>query len=280
MAASAALRQLHERGELAFYIDCHGHATKRGCFLYGNGLPPERQLETVLYAKLVALNSRFFDFGGCVFYLKNNKKDKAGETRRSGRVAVYKMTDMTYCYTLECNYNMGASSTPRPATSPPARIDTEWRDVPEPPRPRGRRPSTLQSRGRMWARPLASPRSTLAAPTPPRLGAGRRHGAAAGVGRRMGPDAGAQTGGARREGAAAAGSSDEEEDDEEEARRRRTAAPPAWRPAWAERSEEREGESRGLGGRRTHTVCRSVYKLRYGVCRAPQQLSGRRGQRP
>lgn len=41
--ASCVVEQLHARGELRFYVDTHGHASKRGCFFYGNSLPLEQQ---------------------------------------------------------------------------------------------------------------------------------------------------------------------------------------------------------------------------------------------
>ena len=109
---AALVRQLHRRGDLQFYIDLHAHATKRGCFLYGNAIHNdfEKMVDNVLYAKLVAANTKWFDFNGCVFTERNmygrDRRDglsKAG----SGRVSVYKMTDLTFVYTLECNYNMG-----------------------------------------------------------------------------------------------------------------------------------------------------------------------------
>eukprot|EP00965_Chrysotila_dentata_P226996 6195742-Pleurochrysis_carterae.AAC.3 len=37
------LKQLSSRGVLEFFVDLHAHANKRGCFIFGNALPFERQ---------------------------------------------------------------------------------------------------------------------------------------------------------------------------------------------------------------------------------------------
>ncbi|XP_069829354.1 cytosolic carboxypeptidase-like protein 5 isoform X2 [Dendropsophus ebraccatus] len=96
---------------IAFYVDLHGHASKRGCFMYGNYFTDENnQVENLLYPKLVSLNSAHFDFMGCNFSEKNMyAKDKRdGQSKEgSGRVAVHKATGIIHSYTLECNYNTG-----------------------------------------------------------------------------------------------------------------------------------------------------------------------------
>ncbi len=41
---------------VAFYVDLHGHAARRGCFIYGNSIDNELlQVENVLFAKLISL---------------------------------------------------------------------------------------------------------------------------------------------------------------------------------------------------------------------------------
>ena len=85
---------------IALYIDLHAHATKRGCFLYGNYFQDEmEQTENMLFPKLVALNSPHLDFDHCVFSEKNmytsDKRDGMSK-EGSGRVAIYKATGIIH----------------------------------------------------------------------------------------------------------------------------------------------------------------------------------------
>ncbi|NWH57007.1 CBPC5 protein, partial [Geococcyx californianus] len=98
---------------LAYYVDLHGHASKRGCFMYGNSFANENdQVENMLFPKLISLNSPHFDFSGCNFSEKNMyaRDRRDGQSKEgSGRVAVYKALGIIHSYTLECNYNTGRS---------------------------------------------------------------------------------------------------------------------------------------------------------------------------
>jgi hypothetical protein len=93
------------------YIDLHAHATKRGCFFYGNFLQnEEQQVGNMLYPRLVSLNNPHLDFDHCIFSEKNmytcDKRDGTSK-EGSGRVALHRTTGLVHCYTLECNYNSG-----------------------------------------------------------------------------------------------------------------------------------------------------------------------------
>ncbi|XP_034383981.1 cytosolic carboxypeptidase-like protein 5 isoform X2 [Cyclopterus lumpus] len=109
----------HEGG-VAYYVDLHGHASKRGCFMYGNNLPDEsQQVENMLYPRLIAVNSAHFDFLGCNFSEKNmySRDKRDGQSKEgSGRVAIHKAIGLLHSYTLECNYNTGKTMN----TIPPA----------------------------------------------------------------------------------------------------------------------------------------------------------------
>ena len=79
---------------IAYYIDLHGHASKRGCFIYANYFDKiEDQVDALLLPKLMSLNSANFDFEACNFSLKNmlHRDKRDGMSKEgSGRVAVYK----------------------------------------------------------------------------------------------------------------------------------------------------------------------------------------------
>ncbi|VDH95469.1 Hypothetical predicted protein [Mytilus galloprovincialis] len=120
----------HHSG-IAFYVDLHGHASKRGCFIYGNYFEVEdTQVENMLYPKLISMNTAHFDFTGCNFTEKNmyTKDKRDGMSKEgSGRVAIYKSIGIIHSYTLECNYNTGRMVNP----VPPAHGD-EGRATPPP----------------------------------------------------------------------------------------------------------------------------------------------------
>lgn len=96
---------------VAFYIDLHGHAAKRGCFIYGNSIDNELyQVENVLFAKLISISSQHFDFDGCNFSVKNmymRDKREGLSKEGSGRVAMHKILGIIHSYTLECCYASG-----------------------------------------------------------------------------------------------------------------------------------------------------------------------------
>ena len=95
---------------LHMYLDLHGHAVKKGCFIFGNCLKGEDQVNNMVFPKLVAMNCLNFDFAECSFAEKLMAvKDRGcGLSREgSGRVAIYKATGLVQCYTLECNFQTG-----------------------------------------------------------------------------------------------------------------------------------------------------------------------------
>ncbi|KAJ8965625.1 hypothetical protein NQ314_004017 [Rhamnusium bicolor] len=96
---------------LFMYMDLHGHASKKGIFIYGNHFDDlERNVECMLLPKLMSINNHNFHFNACNFTERNMYlKDKRDGMSRagSGRVAVLSLTGIIKSYTLECNYNTG-----------------------------------------------------------------------------------------------------------------------------------------------------------------------------
>lgn len=92
-------------------MDYHSHASKKGCFVYGNNLDFWPMVESTFYTKLLSMNCVNFDFKGSSFSPKLNQiKDKKGDQlsrESSSRAQIYKCTNITHCYTLECNYFTG-----------------------------------------------------------------------------------------------------------------------------------------------------------------------------
>ncbi|KAK4306380.1 hypothetical protein Pmani_021791 [Petrolisthes manimaculis] len=103
---------------LFLYVDLHGHASKKGIFMYGNWYEKTAvMVENMLFPKLLSVNCPNFDFTACNFsernmYLKDRRDGMSKEG--SGRVAIMRATGLLRSYTLECNYNTGRTHTPTP----------------------------------------------------------------------------------------------------------------------------------------------------------------------
>lgn len=62
------IRHYHETKRLLYYFDLHGHPSQKGSFLYGNALDElPFQVETELFARLLALNCQTFEEKFCIF---------------------------------------------------------------------------------------------------------------------------------------------------------------------------------------------------------------------
>lgn len=54
------------------YLDLHGHASKKGIFMYGNHLPTTQEaVECMLLPRLMSMNCQHFHFDACNFSEKN-----------------------------------------------------------------------------------------------------------------------------------------------------------------------------------------------------------------
>ena len=68
----------------------------------------EKIIEASLFSRILSMNNKHFDFYQCNFKSNNNRKDGAGISKEgSGRVALYRASNIPLCFTLECNYYTG-----------------------------------------------------------------------------------------------------------------------------------------------------------------------------
>lgn len=96
---------------VAYFIDLHGHASKRGCFLFGNYFNSiVDKVDCMLLAKLMSINFAHFDLTACNFSAQNmiqkGLRDRLSK-EGSGRVSMYYLTKIIHSYTFECNFNSG-----------------------------------------------------------------------------------------------------------------------------------------------------------------------------
>lgn len=69
--STARAKRTQESG-LFLYLDMHGHASKKGVFMYGNHFDKiEDSVECMLFPKIMSVNSQNFHFSACNFTEKN-----------------------------------------------------------------------------------------------------------------------------------------------------------------------------------------------------------------
>lgn len=123
-AAKSLLDYYSNAGRLSMYLDLHSHASKRGCFIYGNVMNTvEEQIQNQLFCQLIALNTPHFDYSSCLFSREHMTRIDPGDMKKgltaegSGRVWSYLTHGIIHSYTLECNYNMSKIGNEVPPTA-------------------------------------------------------------------------------------------------------------------------------------------------------------------
>lgn len=98
---------------LVMYMDLHAHASKRGCFVFGNAWEDrEQQLESLLLAKLLSLNSQHFDLSSCDFTSRSmeaRSRNDGQSKEGTSRVCLARQASLPHSFTLEVSYNTGVS---------------------------------------------------------------------------------------------------------------------------------------------------------------------------
>ena len=71
----------------------------------------DKIVEASLFARILSMNHKDFDFYQCNFKQNNQGKDGGGKSKEgSGRVALHRASNIPHCYTLECNYYKGRNT--------------------------------------------------------------------------------------------------------------------------------------------------------------------------
>ena len=79
-AAKKLIEHYAKNKKLCFYLDLHAHASKRGCFIYGNVLDNVHdQIQNQLYCKLIAMNTPHFEYEACLFSREHMKRTDPGD---------------------------------------------------------------------------------------------------------------------------------------------------------------------------------------------------------
>lgn len=106
VGGGASKIEMRRNNGVHLYVDLHGHASKRGCFIYGNYYDHEvEQMQCMLFPKLIACNTAHFDFQACNFSEKNmyHRDKRDGQSKEgSGRVAIAKAFGIIHRYVICC----------------------------------------------------------------------------------------------------------------------------------------------------------------------------------
>jgi hypothetical protein len=82
-AATSLIEHYASNKKLCFYLDLHAHASKRGCFIYGNVLDDVNdQIQNQLYCKLVSMNTAHFEYEACLFSREHMKRTDPGDMHK------------------------------------------------------------------------------------------------------------------------------------------------------------------------------------------------------
>lgn len=156
-AAKSLLDYYSSEGRLSMYLDLHSHASKRGCFIYGNVMDTViEQTQNQLFCYLIALNSPHFDYSACLFSREHMTRIDPGDSKKgltaegSGRVATYLAHGIIHSYTLECNYNTSRvnNDVPAPVVNPEGDISDNPMSVSSATHPEKYTPASYHNVGR------------------------------------------------------------------------------------------------------------------------------------